>query len=525
LLLVVFAEQEQIEVYPHNEDDENNNSRARDRRIIRLEQELAAAHADALDISQEQEAFTEELQSAHEEVVSSNEELQTLNEELETSKEEIESANEELTTTNQELQTRNDLLTESYEYSDAIISTMHEPMLVLGKDLRVKSANKAFYKKFGVTEEQTEGVLLYDLGNKQWNIPAFRNLLEDIIPKNSQFFNYEVKHTFLNLGEKIMSLNASRIIQKIHREQLILLVIADITEVRNLLMEKELVEKKLLNKEIRNRRSDKLRLEKSVAERTQALKEANDLLELKNMELLSINSELQAFTYVSSHDMQEPLRKIQIFAGLIRDKERDTLSDNGKTYFRMMQESAERMRQLIHDLLAFSRISAAERKFEITDLNIIIEEVKQDFEVQIAEKSAVIEIQEICDVYVIPFQFRQLMYNLIGNALKFSRPDTPPHIIISSRNMKFSKLKVDGLPPLKEYCHIRVSDNGIGFGKEFSTKIFEVFQKLHSRDEYSGTGIGLAIVKKIVEIHHGIITATGVVDKGATFDIYIPVSQ
>lgn len=525
LLLVVFTEQEKIEVYPHDSLDDNHTSQVRDRRIIRLEQELAAAHADALDISEEQEAFTEELQSAHEEVVSSNEELQTLNEELETSKEEIESANEELTTTNQELQTRNDLLTESYEYSDAIISTMHEPMLVLGKDLRVKSANKAFYKKFGVTEEQTEGVLLYDLGNKQWNIPALRNLLEDIIPKNSQFYNYEVKHTFLNLGEKIMSLNASRVIQNAHREQLILLIIADITEVRNLLMEKELAEKELLNKEIRDRRSDKLRLEKAVAERTQALKEANELLEHKNIELLNINSELQAFTYVSSHDMQEPLRKIQIFAGLIRDKESHTLSDNGKTYFRMMQESAERMRQLIHDLLAFSRISAAERKFEITDLNIIIEEVKQDFEVEIAEKSAVIEIQEICDVHVIPFQFRQLMYNLIGNALKFSRPDTPPHIIISSRNIKFSKLKVDGLPPLKEYCHIRVSDNGIGFEKEFSTKIFEVFQKLHSREEYTGTGIGLAIVKKIVENHHGIITATGVVDKGATFDIYIPVSQ
>src|SRR5690606_38010566 len=148
-----------------------------------------------------------------------------------------------------------------------------------------------------------------DLGNKQWNIPALRELLEDIIPKNSHFYNYEVKHTFLNLGEKIMSLNASRVIQNAHREQLVLLIIADITEVRNLLMEKELAEKELLNKEINERRTDKLRLEKAVAERTQALKKANELLEDKNKELLSINNELQAFTYVSSHDMQEPLRK------------------------------------------------------------------------------------------------------------------------------------------------------------------------------------------------------------------------
>ncbi len=239
LLLVLFTEQEISEIYSEGIKGEKDHSSSQERRIKRLEEELAEARTDALTVSQEHEAFAEELQSTIEEVVSSNEELQTLNEELETSKEEIESANEELTTANQELQTRNDLLTESYAYSDAIVSTMHEPMLVLGKDLRVKSANKAFYKKFGVTEEQTVGVLLYDLGNKQLNIPALRKLLEEIIPKNSHFYNYEVKHTFLNLGEKVMSLNASRIIQNAHREQLILLVIADITEVRQLLMEKQ----------------------------------------------------------------------------------------------------------------------------------------------------------------------------------------------------------------------------------------------------------------------------------------------
>jgi two-component system, chemotaxis family, CheB/CheR fusion protein len=189
LLLVLFTEHEQADMYLHQANGGKNTSLAKDRRIKKLEQELAAAQADALSISQEQEAFTEELQSAHEEVVSSNEELQTLNEELETSKEEIESTNEELITSNQELQTRIDLLNESYEYSNAIVSTMHDSLLVLGKDLRVKSANKAFYKTFGVTEEQTEGVLLYELGNKQWNIPALRDLLEDIIPKKSEFYN------------------------------------------------------------------------------------------------------------------------------------------------------------------------------------------------------------------------------------------------------------------------------------------------------------------------------------------------
>jgi two-component system CheB/CheR fusion protein len=525
LLLLLFTEHEQIETHAPGLEGSKNKMLARDRRIQKLELELATAHADALALAQEQETFSEELQSANEEVVSSNEELQTLNEELETSKEEIESANEELTTTNQELQTRNDLLNESYEYAEAIVSTMHEPMLVLGKDLRVKSANQAFYSKFGVTLEQTEGVLLYDLGNKQWNIPALRELLEDIIPKNSQFYNYEVKHTFLHLGEKIMSLNASRIIQKTHREHLILLIIADITEVRQLIVEKELLEKGLLNKEISERKAEKIRLEKAVEERTQELKAANDLLEDKNTSLQNMNKELAAFTYVSSHDLQEPLRKIQIFAGRILDKENEQLSDGGKNYFRIIQESAARMQHLIRDLLAFSRVSEANRSFEDIDISSIIEEIKTDLKEVIASKNAIIEVIEICEVRTIPFQFRQLMYNLISNALKFSKPQEPAHITITCRKVKYSKLKIASLPPQQEYCHITITDSGIGFEKAYGQKIFEVFQKLHSKEEYPGTGIGLAIVKKIVDNHNGSIMATGELGKGASFDIYFPTVQ
>ncbi len=525
LLLILFTEQEQKEILSQQVIGGKNNSLAIDRRIKKLEQELASAQADTLSISQELETFIEELQSANEEVVSSNEELQTVNEELETSKEEIESTNEELTTTNQELQTRNDLLIESYEYSEAIVSTMNEPMLVLGRDLCVKSANKAFYKKFSVTKEQTEGVFLYDLGNKQWNIPALRELLEDIIPKNSDFYNYEVKHTFLHLGEKIMSLNASRIIQKAHREHLILLIIVDITEVRQLIVEKELREKELLNKEISERKEEKLRLEKAVDERTQELKEANESLEDRNTALQNMNKELEAFNFVSSHDLQEPLRKIQTFASLILEKENQNLSDSGKIFFRLMQKSAERMQQLIHDLITFSRIRAAERIFEDINLSTIIEEVKSELKESITQKRAIIEVNEICEVKAIPFQFRQLMHNLIGNALKFSHPDVPPHITITSKNIKYNKLNIVNLTPQKEYCHITITDNGIGFEKEFSKKIFEVFQRLNDKDKYPGTGIGLAIVKKIVENHNGIITAASELNKGAKFDIYIPALQ
>ena len=232
--------------------------------------------------------------------------------------------------------------------------------------------------------------------------------------------------------------------------------------------------------------------------------------------------ELLAFTYISSHDLQEPLRKIQMFATRIIEKERENLSDNGKYNFERMQLAAGRMQQLIEDLLSFSRISTTDHKFEKSDLNIIIEEVKAELKDTIQEKNSTIEARELCQANIIHFQFRQLMYNLISNALKFSRPDIPSIIIITSRIVKGKKIDNEKLSPEKNYCHITVKDNGIGFEPHFSERIFEVFQKLHTKEVYAGTGIGLAIVKKIVENHKGMITATSELNKGATFDIYIP---
>lgn len=267
--------------------------------------------------------------------------------------------------------------------------------------------------------------------------------------------------------------------------------------------------------EMQHQKEQREDLEQAVAERTEELSAANE-------ELIKMNTELEAFTYVSSHDLQEPLRKIRTIAGRMLEKENQNLSDSGKNYLHLMQNAAERMQTLILDLLAFSRLSMADRNFETTDLNIIIEEVRNEFKDTIAEKNAVIEVKEICEVKIIPFQFRQLMHNLISNALKFSNPKIPPHIKISSLNITYSQKNEANLPLHKEYCHISISDNGIGFEKEFAEKIFDVFQKLHAKDEYAGTGIGLAIVKKIIENHNGIITATSELMKGTTFNIYIP---
>lgn len=251
-------------------------------------------------------------------------------------------------------------------------------------------------------------------------------------------------------------------------------------------------------------------------------KKQEEILQIKNAELETSNSELQAFAYIASHDLQGPLRRIQKFISRIIEKERKNLSENGKDYLYRVQYSAQRMQALVQDLLAYSNTNATESKFENTDLHQLIDEVKDDLKEELKDKHATLEATELNKVSIIPFQFRQIMHNLIDNALKFSNPTQPPHIIIKSEiayGMAFNNVK---LSPQKRYCHISISDNGIGFEPEYNEKIFEVFYRLHTESEYKGTGIGLAIVKKIVENHGGIITADSKENEGTTFDIYIP---
>ncbi len=252
------------------------------------------------------------------------------------------------------------------------------------------------------------------------------------------------------------------------------------------------------------------------------IKKAEQNIKQKNIELEKMNKELQSFAYISSHDLQEPLRKIQTFASRIAEKEESNLSDSAKDMFNRMQNSAQRMQTLIQDLLAYSRTNATEQRIETIDLNEIIAEIQDDFKEELKEKHATIEANQLCEVAVIPFQFRQLMHNLIGNSLKFSRPKKSLHIQITCEIANGEKFEIVNLSPEIKYCHISVSDNGIGFEQQYSEKIFEVFQRLHGKNDYKGTGIGLSIVKKIIDNHHGFITAKGEPNKGATFDICIP---
>ncbi|MFD1605659.1 PAS domain S-box protein [Flavobacterium artemisiae] len=256
-------------------------------------------------------------------------------------------------------------------------------------------------------------------------------------------------------------------------------------------------------------------LENQIIERTTQL-------ELKNRDLVNMNIELQSFAYISSHDLQEPLRKIQTFASRLNDLDDGNISPNAKTYLSRIEVSAKRMQNLIQDLLTYSRTSSAERVFTMIKLDEIVEEVISDFSDRIEEKKARIHYSLLGEATLIQFQFRQLMHNLIGNALKFTRKDVSPVIEISARKVKGKEIGLEVEFPNKIYHHIQIADNGIGFDNAYKDRIFEVFQRLNTESEFSGTGIGLAIVKKIVENHNGLITVSSEKGFGSVFNIYIP---
>lgn len=595
----------------------------RDKRIRQLEAELNALREDMRSIVEAQEAANEELQSANEEIVSSNEELQSINEELETSKEEIESSNEELITINQELQVRNEQLAEVLEYSEAIFTTTRESLLLLDKDLHVKAANNAFYKTFRTREEMVEGKLVYELDNKQWDISALHELLDVIVPRSMYSEGFEIKHTFTGVGEKVMLVNARKVVQKMHHQQLILLAIEDITEHRRaqlVLAEREAWSRRMadnapvmiwltgLNKlcsfcnktllefrgvaleevtgkkwtegmhpddvaisaqsfetafsekkpfviEYRLRRYDgeyrwilarakpdftlegqftgyigtcvdiheqrilKQELEKHVEQRTHALLEAN-------LDLERTNAELEQFAYVASHDLQEPLRKILTFINRMQRGHEDEFPLESKKYFDKINDASNRMIRLIDDLLNFSRIARLGKRYVKTDLNIILQNILVDLDLLIADKKNTITIDKLPVIHAIPLQMTQLFYNLLTNALKFIVPDRGSEVHISSRLMTKEERVAQKLSGEFEiYYDITVQDNGIGFKQEYAEQIFTIFQRLHDRSQYSGTGIGLALCRKIVTNHNGKIFAEGRENEGATFHILLPAKQ
>lgn len=267
-------------------------------------------------------------------------------------------------------------------------------------------------------------------------------------------------------------------------------------------------------------------LEREILERINSEEKVNRLNKqlMENINQLKVtNEELERFAYVASHDLQEPLRKIIIFGDRLVAKFRDPLGDEGQGLLERMMKASNRMQLLIKNLLAFSRSATNNDSYQETPLNALLDGVLSDLEIQIEQKHAVFSIGDLPTLYIIPGQFRQLFQNLIINALKFSKEDVPPEISIYSEKVKGMYLNdVPNAVMDQDYHRIIVKDNGIGFDQQYAEQIFTVFKRLHSFDEYEGTGIGLSICKKIIDQYNGNISAQSAVNDGATFVITLP---
>jgi signal transduction histidine kinase len=354
-----------------------------------------------------------------------------------------------------------------------IIDTVREPLLVLDSEFRVTQTNRAFYQTFRVTPEATIGKELFTLGDGQWDIAPLRDLLHNRLAIEPALYDLDVDHVFPGIGRKIMLVNARRVSRGPDLSRVILLAIEDVTERR-------LTERRLA---------------------------------MQRRELQRSNAALNEFAFVASHDLQEPLRKIVSFGERLETVAGPLLEGNARDYLGRMLSAAARMRALITDLLAYSQVATRTEPFATTDLTAIARDVAADLETTITDAGGRIEVGELPMIDADPLQMRQLLQNLLGNALKFRRKDVAPVVRLGVSNAG------DG------FSTITVADNGIGFKEEHGDKIFRMFERLHTRAEYAGSGMGLAICRKIVERHGGTIAATSTIGQGTTFNVTLPITQ
>jgi PAS domain S-box-containing protein len=254
-------------------------------------------------------------------------------------------------------------------------------------------------------------------------------------------------------------------------------------------------------------------------------KKAEDQLKEYSSELEFQNRELEQFAYAASHDMKEPLRKIHLYSAYVKDNRSNILDERSKDYLDRSMAAVHRMNSLIEDLLAYSRTTSTAENFEEVNLQTVVNEVISEQKDELEQKGITIEIGKLPTINGIPFQWKQLIYNLVTNSVKYGHPDRVGYILIESKTVKASEIRKFGKHAENSHYQITVSDNGVGFEQEYAEKIFEVFQRLNNPSGAKGSGIGLALCKKIVQNHKGFIVATGKPGEGAKFDIYLPTMQ
>ncbi|MEJ7737259.1 MAG: ATP-binding protein [Chitinophagaceae bacterium] len=402
-------------------------------------------------------------------------------------------------------------------------------------NILVSSTADQTYRRFienmseGVVTLHTDGMILYSNSSfaKMVNLPLerviganFRNFIPpDNIHKFELFFNQSDNNTKVELSfvdqEGVRAYFIVSLI-KVHLQGVtaLNLVCTDVTARKN--AEEEVM---IVNENLKRASEDRILSENKVRQLNNKLKNNIKILE-------DANIELAAFAHVASHDLKEPLRKIITYSSLIIRDYYDVIDQQGQNYLSNMQSASERMQSLINDILEYSELSN-DFLFTHANLESIVKEVISNLEIVVTQTSAKITIEKPLPVIQAnPSQLRQLFQNLITNSLKFMKVDVAPEVSITNRLIKGKELgKIGRSRQNEEFCMIGIRDNGIGFDSKYKMKIFSIFQRLHSKSLYVGTGIGLAICKKIVEQHRGFISAESELDEGSLFTVTLPVSQ
>lgn len=355
-----------------------------------------------------------------------------------------------------------------------IADTMREPLLVLDDSLCVLAANRAFHEVFGIPEAATIGTCLHELGEGEWDLLDLRAQLASVLTDAGRFEGLEVDHLFKRTGRRVMRLSARQVSSPTGPERAILLVIDDIT--------------------------DRRIVEEALAERTRDLERSN--------------RELEQFAAMASHDLQEPLRKIRTYADMLQQRSAAALDDTSRDYVHRLVSAATRMQTLIGDLLSLARVVSASQPFVLVDLAHVVNAVVADMEIALRDSQGSVEVAPLPTVLGNPIQMRQLFQNLISNAIKFRRPGTPPVIRIVATD--------EAVTEHGPHHAVTVSDNGIGFDPKYASIIFEPFQRLHGRGQYAGSGIGLAIAQRVVDVHGGSIAASSMPGEGTTMTVRLP---
>jgi len=391
--------------------------------------------------------------------------------------------NNELLIINDELKDRQRQLSNMANFAESIIEAICDPVLLIDSNSIIKSANPAFYMYFDIEQKKTRGNSFFEIGNCQWDIAELKTEIVKMQHDKSTIENFRVQVQCERIGKKIMNVNAKPLHDSASNG-MFMITFKDVTEINYVY----------------------------------------ELFEAKHLELKKYNELLQTFAVAATNNIMEPLQKIQMLGKRIFDKEINLRESTAHNLQRIIF-SAENINKLIEDLILYSKISFRTNEYRKTDLNLIIKKNLNDLKNIIKNKRAVIKVGPLPQLEVIPTQMQQLFTNIIFNSIQYSKEDVQPEIHIECKQPSIEEIIEIGGNPEIAFAKISIADNGIGFDKQYELQIFDPFFRLHTNDEYIGSGLGLTLVKKIASIHHGFVTASSKMHEGTKINIYIPVQQ